>query len=94
MADGLLLTRKERLRFFTTRLGAGLGPTLVLVAVAAALGGGAVAFSIAVVGVLCGLLVATSAKTIRGALVAGVAIAAVLFVLQIVFAWFVTHPIE
>jgi hypothetical protein len=43
---------------------------------------------------LLGFLVATTARTIRGALVAGLVIAVVLLVFQIVVAWFVTHPIE
>jgi hypothetical protein len=94
MADGLLLTRKERVRSLGLKLAGGLGPSLVLVAVAAVLGGGAAAVAIAVLGVLCGLVIATSARTVRGAVVAGVVVAATLFLLQIVFAWFVTHPIE
>ena len=63
-------------------------------ACAFALGAGAVGWSIAVFGVLLGFLVATTARRVRGALVAGIAIAVVLLVFQIVVAWFVTHPIE
>ena len=40
------------------------------------------------------LLVATSARTVRGALPAGLVCAALVFVLQLVVAWFVSHPIE
>ena len=94
MADGLLLTRRERARGFGLKLAGGLAPSLVLVLAAAILGGGAVAVAIAVLGLLCGLVIATSARTVRGALVAGVVVVAALFVLQIVLAWFVTHPIE
>ena len=94
MADGLLLTRRERLRLFWGRVGGGMGPPLVLAAGVAALGGGAVAVAIAVLGILLGMVVATSAKTSRGALIAGLAIAGALFVLQIVLAWFVSHPIQ
>ncbi len=94
MTDGLLLTRGERARGFALKLAGGLAPSLVLVVVAAALGGGAVAVAIAVLGIMCGLVVATSARTVRGALTAGVVIAALLFLLQIVVAWFATHPIE
>jgi len=94
VTDGLLLTRGERARSFLLKLAGGVGPLLVLVAVAAVLGGEAVAVAIAVLGMLCGLVVATSARTVRGALVAGVAVAALLFLLQIVLAWFITHPIE
>lgn len=94
MADGLLLTRKERLRAFWLKFAGGLGPSLVLVAVAAAVGGGAVAYSIAVFGVLLGFVVATSARRVRGAVAGGVALAVVLLLFQVVVAWFVTHPIE
>jgi len=43
VADGLLLTRRERLKLFGGRLGGGLCPPLLLALVVAALGGGAVA---------------------------------------------------
>jgi hypothetical protein len=94
VADGLLLTGKERARVFWLKLAGGAGPSLVLVAVAAALGGGSVAFSIAVFGVLIGFAIATTARTPRGALISGIALAVVLIVFQIVVAWFVTHPIQ
>ncbi len=94
MADGLLLTRRERTRAFWLKFMAGLGPSLVLVGVAAAVGGGAVAYSIAVFGVLLGFVVATSARRVRGAVYGGIALAVALLVFQVVVAWFVTHPIE
>jgi hypothetical protein len=94
VADGLLLTRRERLKLFWGRLGGGMGPPLLLAVVVAGLGGGAVAVAIAVLGVLLGLVVATNAKSNRGALVAGVAVAVALFVLQLAIAWLASHPIE
>ena len=94
MADGLLLTGKERLRIFWLKFAFGVGPSLVLVAVAAVLGGGAAAYTIAFFGVLIGFLVATTAKKPRGALMGGVALAVLLLLFQIVVAWFITHPIE
>jgi hypothetical protein len=94
VADGLLLTRRERLKLFSGRLGGGLGPPLLLAVVVAALGGGAVAVAIAALGILLGLVVATNARTTRGAVIAGCAIAVALFVLQLVIAWFASHPIE
>jgi hypothetical protein len=94
VADGLLLTRKERARLFWLKLAGGAGPSLVLVAAAAALGGGAVAYTMAVLGLLVGCVIATSARKPRGALVAGIVFVAVLLVFQIVVAWFVTHPIQ
>jgi hypothetical protein len=94
MADGLLLSEKERLRIFWLKFAAGAGPSLVLVAVAAALGGGSVAYTIAFFGVLIGFVIATSARKPRGALIGGLALGLLLLVFQIVVAWFITHPIE
>ena len=94
MADGLLLSRKERRRVFWLKLAGAVGPSLVLVATALALGDDAVGLTIAAFGLLLGFLVATTARTVRGALRGGVAVALVLLVFQIVVAWFVTHPIE
>ena len=93
MSDGLLLSRRERLARFETRFGAGLGPSLALVGAAFALGADAVGIAIAVTAVLCAVLVGTSARTVRGAVVAGLAIAVALFVFQLVSAWFITHPV-
>ena len=93
MADGLLLTRAERIRFFWLRFTAGVGPALVIAVVALAIGGGSGAWAIALFGVLIGLVVATSARTVRGALIGGLVIAALLIAFQIIVAWFFTHPI-
>jgi len=94
VADGLLLTGKERARLFWLKLAGGAGPSLILVAIAAALGSGAVAYSMAVFAVLIGFVIATTAKKPRGALIGGIVLVAVLLVFQIVVAWFVTHPIQ
>jgi hypothetical protein len=93
MADGLLLTRKERIRFFWLRFAAGVGPALVIAVVALAIGGGSGAWAVAIFGVLIGLVVATSARTVRGALIGGLVIAGLLIAFQIVVAWFFTHPV-
>ena len=94
MTDRLLLTRSERFRIFALRVAVGVGPSLVLALGAAALGGGSVAVAVAFLGLLLGLVVATTARTDRGAVVGGVVIAVALLLLQFVIAWFVTHPIE
>jgi hypothetical protein len=49
---------------------------------------------IAVTGVLLALFVASSARKPRGALIGGIVCAVVLFLFQLVVAWFATHPIE
>jgi hypothetical protein len=94
MADGLLLTRRERMRLFWAKLGCGYGPSLLLGVISLALGGGAVGWMILIVGALLAFFVATSAKKVRGALIGGIVCAALLFVFQLVVAWFASHPIE
>jgi hypothetical protein len=94
MADGLLLTATERRRLFWLKFAGGAGPSLVLVAIAAALGSGAVAYSMAVFAVLIGFVIATTARKPSGALKGGVGLLVALLVFQIVVAWFITHPIQ
>ena len=94
MADGLLLTRGDRVRLFWSKLGCAYGPSFLLGVIALALGAGAVGWMILVVGALLALFVATSAKKVRGALIGGLVCAVLLFVFQLVVAWFASHPIE
>ncbi len=94
MADGLLLTGSERRRSFWLKLAGGAGPSLGLAAVAAALGTGAAAYSMAIFAVLIGFVIATTARKPRGALIGGTALLILLLVFQIVVAWFITHPIQ
>jgi hypothetical protein len=94
VADGLLLTGRERARVFWLKVAGGAGPSLALAGVAVVVGGGVVAGAIAVFGVLMGFVIATTARKPRGALKGGIALAIVLVVFQIIAAWFFTHPIE
>jgi hypothetical protein len=94
MADGLLLTGRERRRIFWLKLAGGTGPSLVLVAIALAIGAGAVAYSMAIFAVLIGFTIATTAKKPRGAVIGGIVLLVLLLLFQIVVAWFITHPIE
>ena len=91
MADGLLLTRRERVRLYWQKFGLGYGPSALLGIVALALGGGAVGVVILVFGALLGFFVASSARKLRGAAIGGVVCAVLLFLFQLVIAWFVTH---
>jgi O-antigen ligase len=94
LADGLLLTRRERTRLYWQKLACGYAPSLLLGVVALALGGGAVGWMILIMGALLGFFVASAAKKVRGALIGGVVCAVVLFLFQLVVAHIVTHPIE
>jgi len=94
VADGLLLTRRERTRLYWQKFGCGYAPSLLLGVVALALGGGAVGWMILIMGALLGFFVASAAKKVRGALIGGVVCAVVLFLFQLVVSHIVTHPIE
>ena len=94
MADGLLLTRRERMRLYRQKLACGYGPSLLLGIVVLVLGGGGVGWMILIIGAALGFFVASSAKTVRGALIGGVACAVILFVFQLVVGHIVSHPIQ
>ena len=94
MADGLLLSRRERARLFWLKFACGFAPQLLLGVVALAVGGGAVGSVILILGTLFAFFIASSARRPRGAAVGGLVCATVLFVFQLVVAWFATHPIE
>jgi hypothetical protein len=93
MADGLLLSRRERARAYWTKTALALAPTGVLAIVAVGIGDWAVAVAMLVVATLGALVAGQSARTSRGALVTGVVVAAGLFLLQLVLAWLITHPV-
>ena len=91
MADGLLLTRRERVRLYWQKFAVGYAPSLLLGVIALALGAGSVAYVILVFGLLLGFFVASSARKVRGAVIGGIACGVILFLLQLLIAWFVTH---
>jgi hypothetical protein len=91
VADGLLLTRRERVRLYWQKFAVGYGPSLLLGVIALALGAGSVAYVILIFGLLLGFFVASSARKVRGAVIGGIASGIILFALQLLIAWFVTH---
>ena len=93
MGDGLLDTRSQKAKAALVKTACGTGPSLLLAAAVLALGGGATGWAVAIFGGLLGLSIATSVRTERGALIAGLIVAAALLLFQIVLAWFVSHPI-
>jgi hypothetical protein len=93
MADGLLLSRRERIRLFWQRLGAAVGPTAALAIGSLALGARVTAIVFAVLGGLVALCVATSARTVRGAAIAGVVTLAVIVLFAGAVNWLAGHPI-
>jgi hypothetical protein len=93
MTDGLLDTRSQKARRLAVRTAAGTAPSLLLALVFLGLGGGVVGVAVAIMGMLLGISIGTSARTDRGAAVAGLVVAAALFLLQVVLAWIASHPI-
>jgi len=91
--DGLLLTPRDRFLLFVEKAAYTLAPTVLLALVALATGGGVVAVAILALGGLIGIAAATSVRTRRGAIVAGFVTAGFVFAVQVVIAWFVSHPI-
>jgi hypothetical protein len=93
MSDGLLLTRGERLQRFVARAGLALAPSAVLAAVAFGVGAGAVGIAILVLAAVAAWVTGQSARTLRGAAIAGLVVCGLVFLLQLVLAWLGTHPI-
>jgi hypothetical protein len=93
MADGLLLTRSDRLRAFGSKFGLAAAPSAALAVFTAVLGAAASAVAVAIIGGVLALAVATNARTTRGAAVAGVVCALLLVGFQIALSWIVSHPI-
>jgi hypothetical protein len=92
--DGLLLTRRQRLRGYGERTGLILGPSVVLALVA--LGLGLWVDAIFVVGI-AGLTALAAGSTVRsrvGAAVFGLVLVAGIFVLLLAAAWLISHPIQ
>lgn len=92
MADGLLLTRRERTTRLFRNLAGAYGPSAV-VALAAVWVDSVLAVVIAVLAALVAFPIATSVRTLRGALTGGVILAGALILLQVVLAWFLNHPV-
>jgi hypothetical protein len=91
MADGLLLTRRERVRLYWQKFAVGYAPSFLLGVIALAAGAGSVAYVILIFGLLLGFFVASSARKVRGAVIGGIVCGLILFLVQILIAWFVTH---
>ena len=94
LTDGLLETRRHRVRCLAENLlCAGLPPALV-VAVTVLMGGGAGSVFFAIVAALPVLVVTGSARSARSAAIWGVVLAGALVLLILFAHWLFTHPIE
>jgi hypothetical protein len=91
--DGLLLTRRERLRGYSERMGLIVGPSGLLALVGVALGIWASAAFMAAVAGMVAVAAGSSLRTRRGAAVFGLCLAAAIFVFMILVALVMSHPI-
>jgi hypothetical protein len=94
VSDGLLDTRRERAAALGRKLGLAAAPVALLAAFVGATGGGPIAAAVGVLGGIAVLMLATSVRTPRGALVGGLVTTAVLVLMLLAVHWLVTHPIE
>jgi hypothetical protein len=93
LGDGVLDTRGYKLRCFTENLlCAGVAPGVLALAMLV-IGGWVAAVIVAVLGLALALVVATSARTARGAAIGGSVVAAVILLFFVVTDWFFNHPI-
>ena len=92
-SDGVLDTRGYKLRCFVENLACAAAAPGLLVIVTLFLGGGVGSVIVAAIGFALALVVATSARTPRGAALGGVAVAAAIFLFLAVSDWLFTHPI-
>jgi hypothetical protein len=91
--DGLLLTRRQRLRGFGEKTGLVAGPSLVFALVVLALGLWVDAIFVAAVAALTAISLGPMARTRLGAAICGFLLAGSLFVFLLFTAWIVSHPI-
>jgi hypothetical protein len=94
LTDGLLETRRYRLRCLVENLLCVGAPPALVIVVTVFLGGGAGSVFFAVVVALPVLVVAGTVRSMRAAAIWGLALAAALVVLMLFAHWLFTHPIE
>jgi hypothetical protein len=93
MTDGVLDTRGYRLRCFAENLLCAVAAPGLLALATLAVAGWVAALIVTVLALALALVVATSARTARGATTGGVVVAAVILLFFVVTDWFFNHPI-
>jgi hypothetical protein len=91
--DGLLLTRRERIRGYSERTGLIVGPSVLFALVALALGLWVVAIFVTAVAGMVAIAAGSSLRTRKGAAVFGICLAVATFVFMFLVAVFMSHPI-
>jgi apolipoprotein N-acyltransferase len=92
--DGLLLTRRERLRMYTERTALVVGPSLILALVALAVGQWVVAAVVVAIAGITALALGSAVRSRVGAAVLGVLLVAGLVLILLAISWLGSHPIQ
>ena len=92
--DGLLLTRRQRLRSYGEKTGLIVGPSAVFSFVELALGLWVDAIFVAAVAGMVALAAGSSLRTRRGAAVFGLCLAAAILAFLLIASWLISHPIQ
>jgi hypothetical protein len=92
--DGLLLTRRQRLRGYGERTGLILGPSVVLALVALALGLWVDAVFVVAIAGMAAIAAGSTVRSRVGAAVFGLVLVAGIFVFLLAAAWLISHPIQ
>jgi hypothetical protein len=92
--DGLLLTRRERLRGFGERTGLIVGPSLVLAFIELVSGLWAVALLVTAIAGLTALALGSALRTRWSAAVFGLVLAGGILLFLLATGWFISHPIQ
>jgi hypothetical protein len=93
VSDGLLLTRRERVGGFLERSAIATAPSLVVALLPVASGQWVTAAAVVLFGVLCGLGIGSSVRSVRGAVGAGVFVAALQLGFDLWLAYAASHPV-
>jgi hypothetical protein len=92
--DGLLLTRRERLRDYGEKTGLIVGPSAILALVVLGLGLWVDAILVVAIAGLTALAAGSSIRSRRGAVVSGLLLAGGILVFLLAAAWLISHPIQ
>ena len=92
--DGLLLTRRQRLRGYGEKTGLVLGPSVILALVVLGLGLWVDAILVVAIAGLTALAAGSTIRSRRAAAVFGLLLAGGILVFLLVAAWLISHPIQ
>ena len=92
--DGLLLTRRQRLRGFGEKSALVLGPSLVLALVELASGLWVVAVFVTAIAVLTALAVGSTVRSRLGAAIFGLVLAGGIVLFLLATGWLISHPVQ